>query len=334
MKELEAYSKIDRSRQQDFLYPLLFQEYIYALAHDHGLNGSILYESVKNVGYDNKSSSLLVKRLITQMYQQKHFNLMISTNVAKQKNLLRTTKILITQNKAISLFSKENQRFFFFLYNSHVYECESILVFLRKQSFRLRSTSFRILLERINFYGKMEHPVVVFSNYFQTFLWLFKDPFMHYVRYQGKSILASKGSTLLMNKWKWNLVNLWQCNFSLWSQPDRIKINKLSNHSLELLSYLASVRLNPSVVRSQMIESTFIMDICIKKFDTKILIFSIDLGVYAEIFLVITADLQKKRYCTCFFEKIRFGIVGRILYGGRTSSPFDLPKRFFFPEVI
>ncbi|RZC67095.1 hypothetical protein C5167_010811 [Papaver somniferum] len=116
----------------------------------------------------------------------------------------------------------------------------------------------------------MEHPVVVFSNDFQTFLWLFKDPFMHYVRYQGKSILASKGSTLLMNKWKWNLVNLWQCNFSLWSQPDRIKINKLSNHSLELLSYLASVRLNPSVVRSQMIESTFIMDICIKKFDTKV----------------------------------------------------------------
>ncbi|KAI3910324.1 hypothetical protein MKW92_027721 [Papaver armeniacum] len=169
----------------------------------------------------------------------------------------------------------------------------------------------------------MEHPVVVFSNDFQTSLWLFKDPFMHYFRYQGKSIMASKGSTLLMNKWKWNL------------------INKLSNHSLELLSYLASVRLNPSVVRSQMIESTFIMDICIKKFDIKILIFSIDLGVYAEIFLVITADLQKKKkefvsnkYCKCFFEKIRFEIVGRILYGGRTSSPFDITKRFFFPEVL
>ncbi|KAI3937826.1 hypothetical protein MKW92_039103 [Papaver armeniacum] len=312
MKELEAYSKIDRSRQQDFLYPLLFQEYIYALAHDHGLNGSILYESVKNVGYDNKSSSLLVKRLISQMYQQKHFNLMISTNVAKQKKIIA--------------HNPNNQRFFFFLYNSHVYECESILVF-------------------------------------STFLWLFKHPFMHYVRYQGKSILNSKGSTLLMNKWKWNLVNLWQCNFSLWSQPDRININKLSNHSLELLSYLASVRLNPSVVRSQMIESTFIMDICIKKFDTKpvgpiyhILIFSTDLGVYAEIFLVITADLQKKSFyqikyilrLSCartlarkkknldalFLKRLGSESVGRILYGGRTSSPFDLPKRFFFPEVL
>ncbi|KAI3943347.1 hypothetical protein MKW92_053748 [Papaver armeniacum] len=131
----------------------------------------------------------------------------------------------------------------------------------------------------------MEHPVVVFSNDFQTFLWLFKDPFMHYVRYQGKSILASKGSTLLMNKWKWNLVNLWQCHFSLWSQPDRIKINKLSNHSLELLSYLASVRLNPSVVRSQMIESTFIMDICIKKFDTKVPIIS------------LVGSLAKTKFC-------------------------------------
>nr|AFN09830.1 maturase K [Cathcartia oliveriana] len=368
MKGLEAYFEIDRSRQQDFLYPLLFQEYIYALAHDHGLNGSILYESVKNLGYDNKSSSLLVKRLITRMYQQKHLNFMISSNVSKQNQFVaRNTNVyyqmisegfaviveipfsqrlvsflegkdikkfhnlrsihsifpfledklshlnhvsdilipypvhleilvqilrswiqdvpslhlfrfflheyrncnsLITQKKAISLFSKENQRFFFFLYNSHVYECESIFLFLRKQTFHLRSTSFGILLERIHFYGKMEHPTVVFSNDFQTFLWLFKDPFMHYVRYQGKSILASKGSPLLMNKWKCNLVNLWQCHFSLWSQPDRIQINQLSNHSLELLSYLASVRLNPSVVRSQMIESTFQMDISIKKFDT------------------------------------------------------------------
>ncbi|RZC70925.1 hypothetical protein C5167_034096 [Papaver somniferum] len=361
------------------------REYICALSHDHGLNGSILYESVKNVGYDNKSSSLFVKRLIPQMYQQKHFNLMISTNVAKQKKIVaRNPNVyyqmiseglsviveipfslrlvfflegkdikkshnlrsihsifpfledklshlnhvsyilipypvhleilvqilrswiqdvpslhllrfflheyhncysLITQNKAISFFPKENQRFFFFLYNSHVYECESILVFLRKQSFHLRSTSIRILLERINFYGKMEHPVVVFSNDFQTFLWLFKDPFMHCVRYQGKSILASKGSTLLMNKWNWNLVNLWKCNFSFRSQPDRIKINKLSNHSLELLSYLASVRLNPSVVRSQMIESKFIMDICIKKFDTKVPIIS------------LVGSLDKTKFC-------------------------------------
>ncbi|RZC45468.1 hypothetical protein C5167_038441 [Papaver somniferum] len=204
----------------------------------------------------------------------------------------------------------------------------------------------------------MEHPVVVYSNDFQTFLWLFKDPFMHYVRYQGKSILASKGSTLLMNKRKWNIVNLWQCNFSLWSQPDRIKINKLSNHSLELLSYLASVRLNPSVVRSQMIESTFIMDICIMKFDTKVPIISLVGSLAKTKFCNVSghpiskpawADLSDSdildrfgricrnlsRYYNGSSEKrIRFKIVGRILYGGRTNSPFDLPKRFFFPEVL
>uniref|UniRef100_A0A0N7CD72 Maturase K n=1 Tax=Stylophorum diphyllum TaxID=56864 RepID=A0A0N7CD72_STYDI len=366
MEELQGYLEIDRSRQQDFLYPLLFQEYIYALAHDHGLNRSILYETTKSLGYDNKSSSLLVKRLITRMYQQKH--LIISPNVFKQnqfvghnknvyyqmisegfaviveipfslrlvsslegKDITKSHKLrsihsifpfledklshlnhvsdiliphpvhleilvqtlrswipdapslhllrfflheycnwnrLIIQKKAISLFSKDNQRLFLFLYNSHVYECESIFVFLRKQSFHLRSTSFGILLERTHFYGKIQHPVVVFRNDFQTILWLFKDPFMHYVRYQGKSILASKGSPLLMNKWKYYLVNLWQCHFSLWSQPDRIHINQLSNHSLEFLSYLASVRLNPSSVRSQMLENTFIMDIAINKFDT------------------------------------------------------------------
>ncbi|KAG5599516.1 hypothetical protein H5410_030886, partial [Solanum commersonii] len=107
-------------------------------------------------------------------------------------------------------FSKKNQRFFFFLYNSYVYECESTFVFLRNQSSHLRSTSFGALLERIYFYGKIERLVEVFAKDFLVILWLFKDPFMHYVRYEGKSILASKGTFPLMNKWKFYLVNFWQ----------------------------------------------------------------------------------------------------------------------------
>nr|YP_008081346.1 maturase K [Tetracentron sinense]AGJ72038.1 maturase K [Tetracentron sinense]QNQ65566.1 maturase K [Tetracentron sinense] len=366
MEELEGYFEIDRSRQQDFLYPLLFQEYIYALAHDHGLNRSVLYEPMENLGYDNKSSSLIVKRFITRMYQQNYF--IISANnfsqnqfvghnynfdyqiisegfgviveipfslrlvsslggkeIAKSHNLRSIHSIfpfledklshlnyvadiliphpihleiliqtlrcwvqdapslhllrfflheycnwnsLITPKRSISLFSKRNQRLFFFLYSSHVCECESIFVFLRKQSSHLRSTSFGALLERTHFYGKIELLVVVFRNYFQAILWLFKDPFMHYVRYQGKSILSSKGTPLLMNKWKYYLVNFWQCNFNLWSQPGRIHIKQLSNNSLDFLGYLSSVRLNPLVVRSQMIENAFLIDSAIKKFDT------------------------------------------------------------------
>ena len=37
--------------------------------NDHGLNISILLEIL---GYDNKSSLLIVKRLITRMYQHNH----------------------------------------------------------------------------------------------------------------------------------------------------------------------------------------------------------------------------------------------------------------------
>nr|YP_740631.1 maturase K [Nandina domestica]Q09FY0.1 RecName: Full=Maturase K; AltName: Full=Intron maturase [Nandina domestica]ABI49844.1 maturase K [Nandina domestica] len=370
MEELKGYLEIDRSRQQDFLYPLLFQEYIYALAHDHGLNGSILYEPIENlgyVGYDKKSSSLVVKRLITRMYQQKHlvffdndpnqnkfvdhkknfYSQMISEgfaviveipfslrlvsslegkDITKSHNLrsihstfpfledqfshlnhvldilipypihlelliqllrcwiqdapsLHLLRVLLYEyqnwnslitkkKKNFSVFSNENQRLFLFLYNFYVYECESIFVFLRKQSVHLRSTSSRAFLERTHFYRKIENFIVVFRNVFQTNLWLFKDPFMHYVRYQGKSILASKGTPLLMNKWKYYLVNFWQCHFYLWSQPDRIHINQLSNHSLDFLGHLSSVRLKTSVVRSQTLDNSFIIDIAIKKFDT------------------------------------------------------------------
>nr|YP_009662084.1 maturase K [Mitella diphylla]QCU47196.1 maturase K [Mitella diphylla]QKV45286.1 maturase K [Mitella diphylla] len=364
MGEFQGYLELDKFRQHDFLYPLIFQEYIYALAHDHVLNRSILLD---NFGYDNKSSSLIVKRLITRMCQQNHFfisannsnqnpflghnnNLysqMISEGFAviveipfslrfvsslEKKELVKShnlrsihsifpflednflhlnyvSDILIphpihleilvqtlrywvkdasslhllrfflyeyqnwnslitpTPKKSISIVSKRNQRLFLFLYNSYVCEYESIFIFLCNQSSHLRSTSSGTLFERIHFYGKIKHVLEVFSNDFPTVLWLFKDPFMHYVRYQGKSILASKGTPLLLNKWKYYLVNLWQCNFYVWSQPGRIHINQLSNHSLDFLGYLSSVRLNPSVVRSQMLENSFIMDNAIKKLD-------------------------------------------------------------------
>uniref|UniRef100_A0A1Y3BTU7 Putative maturase MatK, N-terminal domain-containing protein n=1 Tax=Helianthus annuus TaxID=4232 RepID=A0A1Y3BTU7_HELAN len=71
--------------------------------------------------------------------------------------------------------------------------------------------------------------------------------FMHYVRYQGKSILASKGTFLLMNKRKDYFFNFWKSYFYLWSYPGRISINQLSNHSLDFLGYRSSVRLKPSM---------------------------------------------------------------------------------------
>nr|YP_010505245.1 maturase K [Chrysosplenium echinus]QRI93651.1 maturase K [Chrysosplenium echinus]UXE33962.1 maturase K [Chrysosplenium echinus] len=359
MGEFQRYLELNKFRQHDFLYPLIFQEYIYALAHDHVLNRSIFLNNIG--GYYNKSSSLIVKRLITRMCQPNH--LVISVNdynenpfwghnnnlyyqiivegfsviveipfslhlvsfleskkIVKVHNLRSihsifpflennfvhlnyVSDILIPQpihleilvqtirywvkdasslhllrffqyysfitptpKKAISIDSKRNQRLLLFLYNYYVCEYESILIFLCNQSSHLRSTSSGILFERIYFYRKIKNRVEVFSNDFSTVLWLFKDPFMHYVRYQGKLILASKGAPFPLNKWKYYLINFWQFYFYVWSQPVRIHINQLSNHSLDFLGYLSSVRLNPSVVRGQMLENSFIINNAIKRF--------------------------------------------------------------------
>nr|AGN92900.1 maturase K [Symplocos laeteviridis var. kinabaluensis] len=381
MDKFKIYLELDRSQQYDFVYPLIFQEYIYALAHDHR---SILLE---NPGYDNKSSLLIVKRLIThlitQMYQQNPFffsandsnqNPFLGHNtnfysqmilegfavvveiplslrlisslkgkeVVKSHNLrsihsiftfledkishliyvldiliphpihleilvqilrcwvkdalslhllrfflheYRNWNSLITPKKSTFSFSKKNQRLFLFLYNSHVCEYESIFVFLRNQSSHLRLISSGIFLERIYFYGKIEYFVEVFTKDFRAILWLFKDPFMHYVRYQGKSILVSKGTFILMKKWKYYFVNLWQCYFYMWSQPGRIHINQLSNHSLDFLGYLSSVRLNPSMVRSQLLENAFLIGNAIKKFDTLVPI------------IPLIGSLSKAKFC-------------------------------------
>nr|AFU76440.1 maturase K [Tylosema fassoglense] len=373
MEEFQVYLEIYRSRKNYFLYPLIFREYIYTLAYNHGVKikkkSSIL---VENVDYDNKSSFLIVKRLITRMYQQNYF--LISANDSTKKKfknpflgynknlysqiisegfaiileipfslelisslkeaeilksynlrsihsifpffedqfpylnyvsdvqipypihleiLLQTLRYwlkdvssfhllriflhqycnwnsLITLKNSISTFGKSHPRFFLFLYNLHVFEYESIFLFLRNKSSHLRLTSYGVLFERIYFYGKTEHLVEVFAKDFLSTLWLFKDPFIHYVRYQGKSILASTNTFLLMNKWKYYFINLWQCHFYVWSQPGRIHINQLSEHSFYFLflGYFSSVRLNPSVVRSRMLENSFLIENVRKKLNT------------------------------------------------------------------
>nr|YP_009339504.1 maturase K [Lithotoma petraea]APQ38897.1 maturase K [Lithotoma petraea] len=385
MAEFQSSLELNRFQQHDFLYPLIFQEYIYALAHDHGLTRGTLF---KNAGYDNKFSLLLVKRLITRMYEpnfwilslnaskpnplwgrNKNFDYqMISEGFSvimeipfslrflsslekhhkKGKELVKSANLRsihsifsfledkishlnyvfdilipypihleivvqalrywlkdasalhlvrvflhefhnwnsrLTSKKVSPSFSERNQRFFFFLYNFYVYEYESVFVFLRNQSFHLRSTSFRTLLERIYFYGKIEHLIETLTGAFNANLWVFKDSFMHYVRYQGKAILASKSTSLLMQKCKYYFVNFWQSYFALWSQPRRININQLANHSFDFLGYFSSVQRKTSTIRNQMVETSFVIDHPIKKFDTIIPI------------IPLISSLAKAKFC-------------------------------------
>nr|ABI84191.1 maturase K [Hybanthus floribundus] len=387
IEKYQRYFEQNRSRKKDFLYPLIFREYIYTFAHGHGLNRSVLLE---NKDYDIKSSFLIVKRLITRMYQQNHlifsvndFNQnqffrsnnslhsqMISGGVAviveipfsrrlvsllerseivKSHNLQSIHSIfpflegkfphlnfvsdvlipypihleklvqtlrywvkdpsslhllrlflyeywnsnsLIIPKKSISIFAKDNLRFFLFLYNFYVYEYESILFFLRNQSFHLQSTFFQVIFERTYFYGKIEQFVEIVANGFRAILCLFKNSFIHYFRYQGKSILASKDTPFPMKKWKYYLVNVCQCHFDVGFHPEKIDRNLLSKHSLALVGYLLSVHLNPLVVRSQMLENSFIIDNTVKKLDTIVPI------------LPLIESLTKMKFCNAIGQPI------------------------------
>lgn len=107
---------------------------------------------------------------------------------------------------------------------------------------------------------------------------------MYYVRYQGKSILASKGNPIIMKKWKYYLANFWQDRFYVWSQPRFYR--NISKTSVYFLGYLLSVLLNPSVVRSKMLENSYIIDNDIKKkFDTTVPI------------LPLIGSLAKEKFC-------------------------------------
>nr|YP_006280742.1 maturase K [Oryza rufipogon]AEI53074.1 maturase K [Oryza rufipogon] len=370
MEKFEGYSEKLKFPRQYFVYPLLFQEYIYVFAHDYGLNGS---ELVEIIGSNNKKfSSLLVKRLMIRMYQQNFWiNLVNHPNqdrlldynnffysefysqilsegfaivleipfslreqscpeekeIPKFQNLRSIHSIFpfledkflhlhylahieipypihldillqllqyriqdvpslhllrfflnyysnwnsfITSMKSIFILKKENKRLFRFLYNSYVSEYEFFLLFLRKQSSCLRLTSSGTFLERIIFSRKMEHFGLMYPAFFRKTIWFVMDPLMHYVRYQGKAILASKGTFLLKKKWKCYLVRLWQYSFSFWTQPQRIHLNQLENSCFDFLGYFSSVPINSLLVRNQMLENSFLIDTQMKKFDTKV----------------------------------------------------------------
>ncbi|XP_022741797.1 uncharacterized protein LOC111293264 [Durio zibethinus] len=88
-----------------------------------------------------------------------------------------------------------------------------------------------------------------------------------------------------MNKWKYYFVDLWKYYFYVRSQSGSVRINQLSKYSLDFLGYLSSVRLNTSVVRSQMLENSFIIDNAMKKLDTRIPIIS------------LIGSLSKAKFC-------------------------------------
>jgi hypothetical protein len=167
----------------------------------------------------------------------------------------------------VSIFSEEKIRLSCFLYNSYVSEYEFLFLFIRKKPSCLRLTSFETFLERIYFSGKIEHFQIVHHIFFKKTLWFFTDPFMYYVRYQGKAILASKGTDLVMKKLKYYLVCFWQYYFHFWSESNRFHRNKFSSYSFYFLGYFSSVKINHLVVRSQILEDSVLIDTLFKRFD-------------------------------------------------------------------
>nr|ABA55683.1 maturase K [Ledermanniella linearifolia] len=379
-KKDQRYLDLVISRKNDFLYPLIFQEYIYTLAHDHNLFPTIVLE---NLGYDKRFRFLIVKRLITRMYEQNHLslsaanlkenlyflynNLLYSQKISEGLSIiveipfslqlgtfLKNLELIKVQNlqsihsifpfledkfpylnlvsdglfpypihleklvqilrywlkdpsslhflrfffhenwnhpffqkksKFFFFFKKKNIRLFVFLYNSYVYEYESILFFIRRQFFHLPSKPFRFYFERLYFYGKAENFTEVFSKGFPSTLELFKDPNMHYIRYQGKFFFAYRGMPLLMNKWKYYFGILFQNHFDVWLKPDNIHINPLYKHSFHCVGYLLSFKWNPSLIRSQMLLNTFSIENTMKKMD-----------IVVPIILMIDS-LSKMKFC-------------------------------------
>ena len=112
-----------------------------------------------------------------------------------------------------------------------------------------------------------------------------------------------------LNKWKHYFIHLWQGFFYVWSQPRTIHINQLSEHSFQLLGYFLNVRVNRSVVRSQMLQNTFLIEIFSKKLDIIVPI------------IPLIRSLAKAKFCNVLGHPISKPVWA-------DSSDFDIIDRF------
>nr|QWX89955.1 maturase K [Aeginetia indica]WRW10962.1 maturase K [Aeginetia indica] len=204
------------------------------------------------------------------------------------------TPISFSSMKASSSFCKIKKKLVLFLYNYFIGEYESIFVFLFNKSSHLRLKRFIIFLERIYFFVKIECLVKLFIKVkdFQANLWLVKEPCIHYIRYQNKNLLASKGTSLFMKKWQYLVIFFFQCHFSLWFFPKKIKKKFLSKHSFEILGFFSSFRSKYYVIRSQSIKNSFIINNVVNKVETCVSI------------IPLLGALTKAKFCNVFGHPI------------------------------
>ncbi|XBH84898.1 hypothetical protein VPH35_072958 [Triticum aestivum] len=305
MKKFEGYSEKHKSRQQYFVYPLLFLEYIYAFAHDYGLNGSEPVEIVVSCN-NKKFSSLLVKHLIIRMYQENfldnsvtHLNqdrLLDYKNYFYSKfySQILSERFAIVVEIPLSLWELLYQ-FLHLDYLSHIgipYPIH-LEILVQLLQYRIQDVpSLHLLRFFLNYYSNwnknkrlsrfLYNSYVSEYEFFCCFFedgtfwdnvpWFFlENPMVLYGSSYALCSVSRKGNScikmhfFLKKKWKCYLINFWQYYFCFWTQPRRIHINQLANSCFDFMGYLSSVPKSSLLVRNQMLENSFLIDTRMKK---------------------------------------------------------------------
>nr|BBN66385.1 maturase K [Austrocedrus chilensis] len=182
------------------------------------------------------------------------------------RSILHEWKNSLSQKKLEKALIKqrENRRFFLFLWNSYMYECESFLIPLIKRSFNSQSLLYGSFPDRTHFEKKIKQIVLFPSHKMRTKkIWLLKDSFIHYVRYGERSLIALKGTHFQIKKCRYYLFHFWQYYFHLWFQPYRIRGLELSKTSFSFLGFFLHVKMRLLVVRAKMLDDLFITDLII-----------------------------------------------------------------------
>nr|QYB21646.1 maturase K [Lagarostrobos franklinii]BBF90823.1 maturase K [Lagarostrobos franklinii] len=362
MDEFPRNGNKHRFWQQCFLYPLFFQQDLYAIAHDHHSNSSSSSEP-SELRISNDFSFITVKRLINRirqlgdsivLFRNFHSNQWMDCNRSSYSELILEGLTVVLEvsfsmrakyslecmngwksfrsihclfplieekfphsnyisdirlpyaihpeilvrtfrgwirdvpclhllrcilyecqnssssknlQKAILVSPRESRKLSLFLWNSYVFECESILVPLLKRSSHSPLLSYGSRPERTHFDRKLKY-ILIFPFQISTKrIWFLKDPFFHYARYRERSLVALKGSNLQVRKWRYHLIHFWQRYFHLWPQPYRVWILKLPKNCVSFLGYFLSVKMTHLVVRTKMLDNSFITDLITNQID-------------------------------------------------------------------
>lgn len=182
-------------------------------------------------------------------------------------SFIHFTRLLVHQKENLKFVPRRNE-FSNSLWNFQIHKFESSLIYIWKQIYNFRSTSFWFFINQTNFVRKIRYisgqsECESMSNIFE------KAYSIHYARHRNTLIVTTDGiSESFVENWNIYFRIFWEKYFHLWLGFPRIRIKDLSKNPVCFVKYLLYTKSKNTSIQIQLVDNLIDNNFIIKELCT------------------------------------------------------------------